>query len=64
MNVRDWLFVEDHCRALACVLAKGKPGETYNIGGNCEQPNIEIVRRVCRWWTNCGPACRTPRAAR
>ena len=47
MNVRDWLFVEDHCRALSCVLAMGKPGETYNIGGNCEQPNIEIVRRVC-----------------
>jgi dTDP-glucose 4,6-dehydratase len=47
MNVRDWLFVEDHCRALSCVLAKGKLGETYNIGGNCEQPNIEIVRRVC-----------------
>ena len=47
MNVRDWLFVEDHCRALWCVLTQGKPGETYNIGGNCEQPNIEIVRRVC-----------------
>jgi dTDP-glucose 4,6-dehydratase len=47
MNVRDWLFVEDHCRALWCVLTRGAPGETYNIGGNCEQPNIEIVRRVC-----------------
>ncbi len=47
MNVRDWLFVEDHCRALSCVLAGGKAGETYNIGGNCEQPNLEIVRRVC-----------------
>ena len=47
MNVRDWLFVEDHCRALWCVLTGGKPGETYNIGGNCEQPNLEIVRRVC-----------------
>jgi dTDP-glucose 4,6-dehydratase len=47
MNVRDWLFVEDHCRALWCVLTRGKAGETYNIGGNCEQPNIEIVRRVC-----------------
>jgi dTDP-glucose 4,6-dehydratase len=47
MNVRDWLFVEDHCSALWCVLTRGKPGETYNIGGNCEQPNIEIVRRVC-----------------
>jgi dTDP-glucose 4,6-dehydratase len=47
MNVRDWLFVEDHCRALWCVLTRGIPGETYNIGGSCEQPNIEIVRRVC-----------------
>ncbi|MGO9109913.1 MAG: dTDP-glucose 4,6-dehydratase [Thermoguttaceae bacterium] len=47
MNVRDWLFVEDHCRALWCVLTQGNPGETYNIGGNCEQPNLDIVRRVC-----------------
>jgi dTDP-glucose 4,6-dehydratase len=47
MNVRDWLFVEDHCCALWCVLTAGRPGETYNIGGNCEQPNLEIVRRVC-----------------
>jgi dTDP-glucose 4,6-dehydratase len=47
MNVRDWLFVEDHCRALWCVLTRGQPGETYNIGGNCEQTNIAIVRRVC-----------------
>ncbi|MGA2618566.1 MAG: dTDP-glucose 4,6-dehydratase [Thermoguttaceae bacterium] len=47
-NVRDWLFVEDHCRALLCLLAKGRPGETYNIGGQCEQTNLEIVRRVCR----------------
>ncbi len=47
MNVRDWLFVEDHCRALWCVLTKGTPGETYNIGGNCERPNLEIIHRVC-----------------
>jgi dTDP-glucose 4,6-dehydratase len=47
MNVRDWLFVEDHCSALSCVLHRGTLGETYNIGGNCEQPNIEIVQRVC-----------------
>lgn len=48
MNVRDWLFVEDHCRALRLVLAKGTPGEVYNIGGNCERPNITIVRTICR----------------
>jgi dTDP-glucose 4,6-dehydratase len=47
MNVRDWLFVEDHCQALVCVLTKGVPGETYNIGGNCERTNLDVVRRVC-----------------
>jgi dTDP-glucose 4,6-dehydratase len=47
MNIRDWLFVEDHCRALLKVLEKGKPGQTFNIGGNCEKPNIEIVRGIC-----------------
>ena len=46
-NVRDWLYVEDHCEAIAAVLARGKPGETYNIGGWNEKPNIEIVHRVC-----------------
>ncbi len=46
-NVRDWLYVEDHCEAIATVLARGKPGETYNIGGSNEKPNIEIVHRIC-----------------
>jgi dTDP-glucose 4,6-dehydratase len=46
-NVRDWLFVEDHCRALECVLSGGRPGETYNIGGSCERTNLEVVRRIC-----------------
>src|SRR6478609_5348889 len=46
-NVRDWLYVEDHCEAIAAVLAQGKPGETYNIGGSNEKPNIEIADRVC-----------------
>ena len=48
MNVRDWLYVEDHCRALRLVLEQGVPGEVYNIGGNCERPNLEIVRTICR----------------
>lgn len=43
MNIRDWLYVEDHCKALKIVLEKGKPGETYNIGGNSVKTNIEIV---------------------
>jgi dTDP-glucose 4,6-dehydratase len=48
MQVRDWLYVKDHCRAIRTVLARGKVGETYNVGGWNEQPNIEIVRSVCR----------------
>ncbi|UUO04587.1 dTDP-glucose 4,6-dehydratase [Blastopirellula sp. J2-11] len=46
-NVRDWLFVEDHCRALRRVLQLGRPGEVYHIGGNCERTNLEIVQAVC-----------------
>jgi dTDP-glucose 4,6-dehydratase len=46
LNVRDWLYVEDHCEALLLVLEKGRVGETYNIGGNNEYPNIEIVKRI------------------
>jgi dTDP-glucose 4,6-dehydratase len=46
-NVRDWLYVEDHCEAIAAVLRKGRPGDTYNIGGWNEKPNIEIVQTIC-----------------
>ena len=46
-NIRDWLFVEDHARALATVFEKGEPGETYNVGGNSERKNIEVVRAIC-----------------
>jgi dTDP-glucose 4,6-dehydratase len=46
LNVRDWLYVEDHCEALLVALEKGKVGETYNIGGNNEYPNIAIVKRI------------------
>jgi dTDP-glucose 4,6-dehydratase len=46
-NVRDWLYVEDHARALWTVLTSGRVGETYNIGGQCEQRNIDVVRRIC-----------------
>lgn len=46
-NIRDWLHVEDHADALLTVLKKGKPGETYNIGGNNERSNIELVRMLC-----------------
>jgi dTDP-glucose 4,6-dehydratase len=47
MNVRDWLFVEDHCSAIRAVLANGRVGETYNIGGNSERANIDVVTTIC-----------------
>ena len=46
-NVRDWLYVEDHAEALLTVLRRGRPGETYNIGGDAEATNIDIVRAIC-----------------
>ena len=48
LNVRDWLHVEDHAEALVTVLTKGRPGETYNVGGDSERTNIEVVRAICR----------------
>ncbi|MGF1530530.1 MAG: dTDP-glucose 4,6-dehydratase [Puniceicoccaceae bacterium] len=48
MNVRDWLYVEDHCTAIDTVLQKGRIGESYAIGGSNERPNLEIVDLVCR----------------
>jgi dTDP-glucose 4,6-dehydratase len=47
MNIRDWLYVLDHCSAIRTILARGRPGETYNIGGNNEKSNLEVVRAVC-----------------
>jgi dTDP-glucose 4,6-dehydratase len=46
-QVRDWLFVEDHCRAIRTVLERGKVGEVYNIGGNCEMANLDVVNTIC-----------------
>lgn len=46
-NIRDWLFVEDHCSAIERVLAAGTPGEVYNIGGNNEKTNLEVVHTIC-----------------
>ena len=48
INVRDWLYVEDHCRAIDLIVRKGVPGEVYNIGGHNEMRNIDIVRMICR----------------
>ena len=47
MNIRDWLYVRDHCKAIQAVVDKGKLGETYNIGGNNEITNIQIVKNIC-----------------
>ncbi|QCQ97588.1 dTDP-glucose 4,6-dehydratase [Brevundimonas sp. SGAir0440] len=47
LNVRDWLFVDDHARALQAVFETGTPGETYNVGGNAERKNIEVVTAIC-----------------
>lgn len=47
LNVRDWLYVEDHCRAVEAVLLRGREGETYNVGGRAEWKNIDIVRLLC-----------------
>jgi len=47
LNVRDWLYVTDHCEAISCVIVHGKVGETYNIGGHNEIRNIDIVNSIC-----------------
>jgi dTDP-glucose 4,6-dehydratase len=47
-QIRDWLFVADHCRAIREVLARGRTGEVYNIGGGCERKNLDVVRTICR----------------
>jgi dTDP-glucose 4,6-dehydratase len=46
MQIRDWLYVEDHCRAVDRVLEAGRPGEIYNVGGTCALPNLEVIRRI------------------
>lgn len=48
LNVRDWLYVEDHCRAIDLILQKGKVGEIYNVGGHNEMRNIDIVKLICK----------------
>lgn len=46
-QIRDWLYVEDHARALYTVVTQGKPGETYNIGGHNEKQNLDVVHTIC-----------------
>ncbi|MDP2794833.1 MAG: dTDP-glucose 4,6-dehydratase [Sulfurisoma sp.] len=61
MNVRDWLYVSDHCAAIREVLARGRPGETYNIGGWNEMPNLEIVHTLCTLLDELAPNSLIPR---
>ncbi|MDE2614134.1 MAG: dTDP-glucose 4,6-dehydratase [Burkholderiales bacterium] len=62
MQVRDWLYVGDHCSALRAVLAAGRVGQTYNIGGWNEQPNIEIVQTICALLDELRPSAAGPYA--
>ncbi len=63
-NVRDWLFVGDHCQAIRTVLEKGRVGETYNVGGNAEMQNIEVVHAICALLDERAPrADRKPRSS-
>ncbi len=62
LNVRDWLYVGDHCAALRAVLARGRVGETYNIGGNSEKTNLDVVKTLCAILDELRPAA-TPRAS-
>jgi dTDP-glucose 4,6-dehydratase len=55
-NIRDWLFVEDHVAALRLMLAKGRPGHTYNVGGRNERTNLEVVQRICDLMDQMAPA--------
>jgi dTDP-glucose 4,6-dehydratase len=62
LNVRDWLHVDDHARALLTVLRHGAVGETFNVGGSCEMQNIEVVRAICRELEAVKPAAAIGRA--
>ena len=60
-NVRDWLYVDDHARALALVVERGAVGETYNIGGRSERTNIHVVETICRLIDEIEPHSAGPR---
>lgn len=55
-NIRDWLYVEDHCAALELALERGRPGQTYNIGGKSERSNLEVIRTLCALLDEARPA--------
>lgn len=59
-NIRDWLYVDDHCRALRVVMEQGKPGETYNVGGANEWKNIDVVNGICALVDELSPSTAVP----
>ncbi len=59
-NVRDWLYVEDHCDAIWLILNTGKQGETYNVGGECEKQNIEVFKKICEMLEELHPIKKNP----
>jgi len=61
LNVRDWIFVIDHCEGILAVLERGRPGESYNIGGDSERTNIEVVDAICDALERALPAASNPR---
>ncbi|MDD2806202.1 MAG: dTDP-glucose 4,6-dehydratase [Elusimicrobiales bacterium] len=63
LQVRDWLYVEDHCAAIWRVMKRGRPGETYNVGGNCEMKNIDVVKGICAALEKYAPAAANPALA-
>jgi dTDP-glucose 4,6-dehydratase len=60
-NVRDWLYVEDHCDAIWLILKRGTAGETYNIGGECEKQNLEVVQKICEILETLYPVADNPK---
>ncbi len=60
LNVRDWLYVGDHCAAIWDILASGRPGGTYNVGGGCEKKNIDVVKAICRELELVRPSAANP----
>ena len=54
-NVRDWMYVQDHCEAIDLVFHKGKKGETYNVGSNCELTNLQVVNKICKYLNKLAP---------
>lgn len=63
-NIRDWLFVEDHARALTAVLERGASGGTYNVGGQSERTNLQVVESICDLVDECGPPLGDGRSRR